>query len=154
MKFKITTLFHLLYRRSHDHGLWHVPQPDVKQQKDQKESTNHLPECPGRARPRSGKLLSAFVKFKITLELISEHQTSIQVLKLINSLETCQILKFVFVYLQVICDEGHILKNVKSILNVAVNRIATRRRIILTGKTNSETNWFFSKTFQSFLKTS
>jgi hypothetical protein len=73
---------------------------------------------------------------------------------LINSLETCQILKFVFVYLQVICDEGHILKNVKSILNVAVNRIATRRRIILTGKTNSETNWFFSKTFQSFLKTS
>merc|ERR1719412_181264 len=33
----------------------------------------------------------------------------------------------------VICDEGHVLKNTKSALNIAMNRIKTRRRIILTG---------------------
>jgi hypothetical protein len=33
----------------------------------------------------------------------------------------------------VICDEGHLLKNEKSALNKAVNRIRTLRRIILTG---------------------
>ena len=33
----------------------------------------------------------------------------------------------------VICDEGHILKNTKSALNIAMMRIKTRRRIILTG---------------------
>lgn len=33
----------------------------------------------------------------------------------------------------VICDEGHILKNTKSALNIAMNKIKTRRRIILTG---------------------
>ena len=33
----------------------------------------------------------------------------------------------------VVCDEGHILKNTKSALNAAMNRITTRRRIILTG---------------------
>ncbi len=32
-----------------------------------------------------------------------------------------------------ICDEGHLLKNEKSALNKAVNRIRTLRRIILTG---------------------
>ena len=33
----------------------------------------------------------------------------------------------------VVCDEGHVLKNTKSALNMAMNRIKTRRRIILTG---------------------
>ena len=33
----------------------------------------------------------------------------------------------------VVCDEGHILKNIKSALNAAMNRISTKRRIILTG---------------------
>ena len=33
----------------------------------------------------------------------------------------------------VICDEGHLLKNEKSAINKAVNRITTPRRIILTG---------------------
>lgn len=33
----------------------------------------------------------------------------------------------------VVCDEGHLLKNEKSAINKAVNRIATRRRIVLTG---------------------
>ena len=33
----------------------------------------------------------------------------------------------------VICDEGHLLKNEKSAINKAVNRITTRRRIVLTG---------------------
>jgi len=33
----------------------------------------------------------------------------------------------------VICDEGHLLKNEKSAINKAVNRIKTPRRIILTG---------------------
>ena len=37
------------------------------------------------------------------------------------------------IFFQVICDEGHILKNTKSALNIAMNRIKTRRRIILTG---------------------
>lgn len=34
----------------------------------------------------------------------------------------------------VICDEGHVLKNLRSALNNAMNRIKTKRRIILTGK--------------------
>ena len=33
----------------------------------------------------------------------------------------------------VVCDEGHVLKNTKSALNIAMNKIKTRRRIILTG---------------------
>ncbi len=33
----------------------------------------------------------------------------------------------------VICDEGHVLKNLKSALNNAMNKIKTRRRIVLTG---------------------
>merc|ERR1719317_99377 len=33
----------------------------------------------------------------------------------------------------VICDEGHLLKNEKSAINKAVNRISTHRRIVLTG---------------------
>ena len=33
----------------------------------------------------------------------------------------------------VVCDEGHLLKNEKSAINKAVSRIATRRRIVLTG---------------------
>ena len=33
----------------------------------------------------------------------------------------------------VICDEGHLLKNEKSAINKAVNRISTTRRIVLTG---------------------
>ncbi|KAB7507550.1 Transcriptional regulator ATRX-like protein [Armadillidium nasatum] len=32
-----------------------------------------------------------------------------------------------------VCDEGHILKNEKTSLSIAINKIATRRRIILTG---------------------
>lgn len=34
---------------------------------------------------------------------------------------------------QVICDEGHLIKNEKSLLNQAVNQIKTKKRIILTG---------------------
>ncbi len=33
----------------------------------------------------------------------------------------------------VICDEGHVLKNTKSALNIAMTKIKTRRRVILTG---------------------
>ena len=33
----------------------------------------------------------------------------------------------------VICDEGHILKNDNSAISKAMNRVRTRRRIILTG---------------------
>ena len=33
----------------------------------------------------------------------------------------------------VICDEGHLLKNEKTSLSKAVNRIRSRRRIVLTG---------------------
>ena len=33
----------------------------------------------------------------------------------------------------VVCDEGHLLKNEKSAINKAVNRISTLRRIVLTG---------------------
>lgn len=33
----------------------------------------------------------------------------------------------------IICDEGHILKNTKSALSIAMNKIKCRRRIILTG---------------------
>lgn len=34
---------------------------------------------------------------------------------------------------QVICDEGHIIKNEKSVTNKAVIQIKTRKRIILSG---------------------
>lgn len=33
----------------------------------------------------------------------------------------------------VICDEGHLLKNAKTSLSKAVNRIRTLRRVVLTG---------------------
>lgn len=33
----------------------------------------------------------------------------------------------------VVCDEGHLLKNSKTSLSKAVNRITTLRRIVLTG---------------------
>ena len=33
----------------------------------------------------------------------------------------------------VICDEGHILKNEQTAMSKAVNKIHTRRRVILTG---------------------
>ena len=33
----------------------------------------------------------------------------------------------------VICDEGHVLKNSQTSLSQAMNRIKTRRRIVLTG---------------------
>lgn len=33
----------------------------------------------------------------------------------------------------VVCDEGHIIKNQKSTTSLAVNRICTKRRIVLTG---------------------
>lgn len=33
----------------------------------------------------------------------------------------------------VICDEGHLLKNDSSVLAVAMSRVVTKRRIILTG---------------------
>lgn len=33
----------------------------------------------------------------------------------------------------VVCDEGHLLKNGKAIRSKALNRVKTRRRIILTG---------------------
>lgn len=33
----------------------------------------------------------------------------------------------------VVCDEGHLLKNSKTSLSKAVNRIKTLRRIVLTG---------------------
>lgn len=34
---------------------------------------------------------------------------------------------------QVICDEGHVIKNEKSLLNQAINQIKTKKRILLTG---------------------
>lgn len=32
-----------------------------------------------------------------------------------------------------VCDEGHMIKNEKTALSVAINKIRTMRRIILTG---------------------
>lgn len=33
----------------------------------------------------------------------------------------------------VVCDEGHMLKNEKTALSIAINKIKTKRRIVLTG---------------------
>lgn len=33
----------------------------------------------------------------------------------------------------IVCDEGHLIKNSKAIRSQAINRVKTRRRIILTG---------------------
>ena len=33
----------------------------------------------------------------------------------------------------VICDEGHLLKNDKTAISMAVNQVKTKRRIVLTG---------------------
>ena len=33
----------------------------------------------------------------------------------------------------VVCDEGHVLRNSKSAISIAMNKVKTRRRIILTG---------------------
>ena len=33
----------------------------------------------------------------------------------------------------VVCDEGHIIKNSKSAISMAVSKITTQRRIVLTG---------------------
>lgn len=33
----------------------------------------------------------------------------------------------------VVCDEGHMIKNQKSTTSTAVNKIMTKRRIVLTG---------------------
>ena len=51
----------------------------------------------------------------------------------------------------VICDEGHLLKNCSSKLSLAVNRIATRRRVILTG-TPLQNNLMEYHTMMSFVK--
>jgi len=33
----------------------------------------------------------------------------------------------------IVCDEGHVLKNDSSALSKCVNKVSTRRRIVLTG---------------------
>lgn len=33
----------------------------------------------------------------------------------------------------VVCDEGHVLKNEKSAISVAMSKLRTKRRIVLTG---------------------
>ena len=43
-------------------------------------------------------------------------------------------MKFLFLGADlIVCDEGHIIKNEKSILSKALSKIATKRRIVLTG---------------------
>ena len=33
----------------------------------------------------------------------------------------------------IICDEGHCLKNEKTAISIAINKVETKRRIVLTG---------------------
>lgn len=49
-----------------------------------------------------------------------------------------------FCLLKVICDEGHLLKNDKAAVTSAVNKIVTKRRIILTGNFLYLTLFFIS----------
>ncbi|CAL8094695.1 unnamed protein product [Orchesella dallaii] len=51
----------------------------------------------------------------------------------------------------VICDEGHLLKNCKSMLSLAVNSIGTHRRVVLTG-TPLQNNLVEYHTMMSFVK--
>ena len=47
----------------------------------------------------------------------------------------------------VICDEGHLLKNEKSAINKAVNRIKTHRRYNTSRKLEDKANIFIPELF-------
>lgn len=90
----------------------------------------------GHATTKAGCLLLGYEAFR-TLVFYHTQKKPMQVLSTndLNAIEKCVygcLLKRGATDL-VICDEGHMIKNQKSTTSLAVNKIETDRRIILTG---------------------
>lgn len=90
----------------------------------------------GKATSRAGCLLLGYEAFR-TLVFYHTQKKALQVFSTneLNTIEKCVydcLLKRGATDL-VICDEGHMIKNQKSTTSLAVNKIETDRRIILTG---------------------
>lgn len=89
----------------------------------------------GKGNKQAGCLLLGYEAFRV---LVFYHQSK-KSQQLYTSKELEETRKKIHQYLLdpgadlVVCDEGHMIKNQKSTTSAAVNKINTKRRIVLTG---------------------